>query len=180
MITYICILRGINVGASRSIKMEALRQLMSELGCLNVKTYIQSGNVVFQSEATDENLLAQNIGETITAKFGFDVPVLVRNVAEWSEILAKNPFLQDKNKEEAFFHITFLATVPTEENKEKVKAGKSQDDDFSILDRAVYLYCPIGYSNSKLTNSFLENKLKTTATTRNWKTCKELLSMATQ
>jgi uncharacterized protein (DUF1697 family) len=178
MTTYICILRGINVGGNRMIKMDALRQLMSELGCSNVKTYIQSGNVVFQSEATEESILTQKISEAVTAKFGFEVPVLIINATEWAEILAKNPFLQDKSKDEAFFHITFLAAVPTEENKEKIKAGKSQDDDFYILDKAVYLYCPIGYSNSKLTNSFLENKLKTTATTRNWKTCKELLSMS--
>jgi uncharacterized protein (DUF1697 family) len=180
MTTYISILRGINLGGYRTIKMDALRQLMGELGCSNVKTYIQSGNVVFQSEATDEAVLAQKISEAITSKFGFDVPVLVRNAAEWAEILAKNPFSQENSKDEAFFHITFLAAAPMEENKEKVQAGKTQDDDFCILDKAVYLYCPNGYSNSKLTNGFLENKLKTTATTRNWKTCKELLSMATQ
>jgi uncharacterized protein (DUF1697 family) len=180
MTTYISILRGINVGGNRTIKMDALRQLMGELGCSNVKTYIQSGNVVFQSELTEEAVLEQKISEAITTKFGFDVPVMVINATEWSEILAKNPFLQDKSKDAAFIHLTFLAAVPTAENTAKIQAGQFQDDDFCILDRVVYLYCPNGYSNSKLSNNFLENKLKTTATTRNWKTCKELLSIATQ
>ncbi len=178
MTTYICILRGINVGGNRMIKMDALRLLMSELACSNVKTYIQSGNIVFQSEAKDETVLEQKISETITSTFGFDVPVMVINATKWSAILAKNPFLQDKNKEASFLHITFLAEKPTEENKQKIQAAQFQDDDFVIIDKVVYLYCPNGYSNSKLTNGFLENKLKTTATTRNWKTCKELLNLA--
>ena len=177
MITYICILRGINVGGNRMITMDSLRSMMSELSCSNVRTYIQSGNIVFQFGTTDEAILEQKISEAISVKFGFDVPVMVKNATEWAVILAKNPFLLDKSKDETFFHITFLATVPTAENIAKIQIGQFQNDDFCILDKAVYLYCPNGYGHSKLTNSFWENKLKTTATTRNWKTCKELVNL---
>ena len=178
METYISILRGINVGGHRMIKMDALRQLYTDLGFENVKTYIQSGNVVFQFKQTENKKLADKIEKEITKKFDFDVPVLVKEFDEWKEIVKENPFLKDSSKDVNFLHVTFLSDKPTEENFDKIKSGQYQQDEFQLIDKAIYLYCPNSYSNSKLTNSFFESKLKVTATTRNWKTINELMDIA--
>jgi uncharacterized protein (DUF1697 family) len=178
MNTYIAILRGINVGGKRMIKMDALKQLFASLGFSNIETYIQSGNVFFQYKKTSEEKLAATIAKEIENIFSFDVPTIVKNVDELKQIIATNPFTKDKKKLVENFHVTFLATTPTKENIDSIAELTFGDDDFAIIDKAVYLHCPNSYSNSKLTNGFFENKLKVIATTRNWKTCNELVNIA--
>jgi uncharacterized protein (DUF1697 family) len=178
MVTYIAILRGINVGGKRIIKMDALKQLFLNLGFLNIETYIQSGNVIFKSKKQKEDTLANIISAEIKKVFTYDVPTIVKNIDDLKKIIASNPLTKDKSNLVEFLHVTLLATTPTKENIENLIKLKFGDDMFSIIDNAVYLYCPNGYSKTKLTNSFLENKLKVTATTRNWKTCNELLNIS--
>jgi uncharacterized protein (DUF1697 family) len=178
MNTYIAILRGINVGGKRMIKMDALKQLFASFGFSNIETYIQSGNVFFQCKKTSEEKLAATIAKEIENVFAFDVPTIVKNVDDLKQIITNNPFTKDKKKQTEFFHVTFLATTPTKENLDSIAKLTFGDDDFAIIDKAVYLHCPNSYSNSKLTNGFFENKLKVIATTRNWKTCNELVNIA--
>lgn len=179
MKTYISILRGINVGGQRIIKMDALKQLYTDLGFAKVQTYIQSGNVIFQNAEAKPEELARLIAEKITEKFGFDVPVMVIVREEFEKIVLNNPFLKDTTKKDvAHWHITFLSALPTPENLSKILPVSYLPDEFQVLGKAIYIYCPNSYSNSKLTNSFFETKLKVTATTRNWKTSKELLEIA--
>lgn len=178
MKTYISILRGINVSGHKMIKMDALKQLYVDLGFSNVQTYIQSGNVVFQSQSQNTNEIATQIEEKISEIFKFEVPVLVLEFEELKSIIAQNPFTKDLNKDVSSFHITFLKEIPSEENCNKIKDLQSNNDEFLIIDKSIYLYCPNGYGNTKLNNNFLENKLKTTATTRNWKTVNELVKIA--
>jgi uncharacterized protein (DUF1697 family) len=178
MNTYIAILRGINVGGKRMIKMDALKQLFASLGFSKVETYIQSGNVFFRYKKTSEEKLAATIAKEIEKKFAFDVPTIVKNVEELKQIITNNPFARDKKKQTEFLHVTFLATTPTKENIDGITKLTFGDDAFEIIDKAVYLYCPNSYSNSKLTNGFFENKLKVIATTRNWKTCNELINIS--
>jgi uncharacterized protein (DUF1697 family) len=175
---YIAILRGINVGGKRMIKMDALKQLFASLGFSNIETYIQSGNVFFQCKKTSEEKLAVTIAKEIENVFKFDVPTIVKNVEELNQIITNNPFTKDKKKQVEFLHVTFLATAPAKENIDRIIKLTFGDDVFAIIDNAVYLYCPNGYSNSKLTNGFFENKLKVIATTRNWKTCNELVNIS--
>jgi uncharacterized protein (DUF1697 family) len=174
MRTYISILRGINVGGHRSVKMDALRQLCCDMGFAQVQTYIQSGNVLFQAESMDPSALERRIA----AKFGFEVPVIVMELEELSEIVRSNPFLKDPSKDPSFMHVTFLSGRPDKAALDKIKGGKYEEDELASFDKAIYLYCPNKYSNSRLTNGFFESKLKVTATTRNWKTTTELLAMA--
>jgi len=176
--TYISILRGINVGGHRMIKMDALRQLYADLKFGNVKTYIQSGNVVFQSSDSDVENIEKIITKSINDKFGFEVPVIVLEFERLKQIASNNPFLSDLSKKPLYFHITFLSSCPDSENSKKLLETKFENEDYSIIDNVVYLYCPSGYSNSKLTNSFLENKLRVQATTRNWNTTNELILIA--
>jgi len=178
MTTFISILRGINVSGHRMIKMDALRQLYTEMGFSNVQTYIQSGNVVFQYKKVKLLELEKNIAKKISEKSGFDVPVIVKEYEELKLIIKNNPFLKDKTKDTSHLHVTFLSAKPDKANFEKIKEGQYQADEFHLVDKSIYLYCPNGYGNSKLTNSFFESKLKVTATTRNWRTTNELIKIA--
>jgi uncharacterized protein (DUF1697 family) len=178
MNTYVAILRGINVGGKRMIKMDALKQLFTSLGFLNIETYIQSGNLFFQCKKTNEEKLAATIAKEIESVFAFDVPTIVKNVEELKQIVTNNPFTEDKKKLTEHFHVTFLATAPTKTNIDSIAKLTFGDDAFVIIDKVVYLYCPNSYSNSKLTNGFFENKLKVIATTRNWKTCNALVNIS--
>lgn len=158
--------------------MEALRQLYSDLDFLNVRSYIQSGNVIFESKKEKSLLLEKKIADKISKVFGFEVPVMVKEYGEFKEIINANPFLKDKSKDSTYFHVTFLSEKPEPGNFNKLKEGEYGNDAFKLVDKAMYLYTPNGYGNTKLSNNFLENKLKVVATTRNWKTVNELLKIA--
>lgn len=175
MTTFISILRGINLGSRNSIKMDTLKLLLAESGLQSVQTYIQSGNCVYQSVETDSNKLNELIKNGIQTQFGFDIPVITLTLEELQEIISKNPFL---DKDEKSLHVTFLSDIPKVDLVDKLNQWSYLPDEFSIIENAVYLHCPNGYGNTKLSNKFLETKLKVTATTRNWKTTNELLSMA--
>lgn len=178
MTTYISILRGINVSGHRLIKMDVLRHLYADLGFTNVQTYIQSGNVVFQNKETRLQDLEKKIAKKIFEQFGFEVPVLVKEIDELKKIIKNNPFIGDKTKDTSYLHLTFISAQPEKTNFDKIKEVQYQPEEFELLDKTIYLYCPNGYGNSKLTNSFFESKLKVVATTRNWKTTNELLNIA--
>jgi uncharacterized protein (DUF1697 family) len=178
MVTYICILRGINVSGHRMIKMDALRQLFAGLGFINIQTYIQSGNVIFQSKNANLQKLETIIAEAILKKYNFDVPVLLKEAGELRQIIKSNPFIKDKQKDSAYLHVTFLSDNPDRDKFHNIKKEQYKPDEFQLIENNIYLYCPNGYGKSKLTNSFWETKLKVTATTRNWKTTNELLFIA--
>lgn len=178
MQTYISILRGINVSGQNSIKMANLKTLYEQLGFQSVTTYIQSGNVVFESSETDQEKLSEKIHLKIQSTFGYDIPVLVLAVDIWQRIVENNPFSNNESKDPAFLHVTFLATAPKLDNKEAICVKRIEGEEIQIVSEAVYLYCPNGYGRTKLNNNFLENKLKVKATTRNWKTTLKLLEIA--
>lgn len=178
MQTYISILRGINLGGHNTIKMDDLKKLLSEIGLQNIQTYIQSGNVVYQFRKTDTKNLDTLIRSKILDQYGFEVPVITMTLNELALTVKGNTFVENKTKDPAFFHITFLSDKPQPENLDNISATKYSPDEFAIIDKAVYLYCPKGYGITKLSNKFLETKLRVNATTRNWKTVNELLKIA--
>jgi uncharacterized protein (DUF1697 family) len=177
MITYISILRGINVSGHNIIKMDQLKKLISSLCYENVHTYIQSGNIIYQTKKTDSLKLSEIIKNAIQKEFGFDVPVITLTAEYLEKVIDNNPFQKDNSKDAAFFHITFLAAIPDIEKIDILKSIDTKNDCFEIIEQTMYLYCPNGYGNTKLTNTFVENKLKVGATTRNWKTTNELLKL---
>jgi uncharacterized protein (DUF1697 family) len=178
MQTYIAILRGINVSGHKLIKMDALRKLFDDMGFKNTKTYIQSGNVVFQIKETKPKDLEKKIASSILKEFGFEVPVLVKEADELEVVLKNNPFINKRKEDVTKLHVTFLSDESEKALIDKIKEGAYASDEFIIAGKTVYLFCPKGYGNTKLSNTFFENKLKVTATTRNWKTINELVSMA--
>lgn len=180
MQTYISILRGINVSGKNLIKMDALRQLYMNLGFENVESYIQSGNVMFRSDIQNTKELNQLISSKIKEVFDFEVPVMVFTIDEFMRAIQQNPFTFNNSKSSEFFHLTFLSENPENTLITKIDTEKYLSDEFKIIGKIVYLYCPESYGKTKLSNSFFEKKLKVNATTRNWKTINELLNIATK
>lgn len=176
MTKYIAILRGINVGGKRKILMADLKELFIEIGFADIQTYIQSGNVIFNTKRKDDNIeLANKIEQSIAKNYDFKVPVIVRNVEELNEAISNNPFFEKNDIER--LHLTFLKEVPETEKLDKIKTYDYSPYKFEIKDKNVFVYCSGKYSDSKLTNKFFESKLKVLATTRNWKTVLKLLEL---
>ncbi len=173
----IAILRGINVGGKRKILMADLKSLCEKLGWENLETYIQSGNLIFNSNK--QNLELENsLQSAITEKFGFDVPVILRTVDEIERAITNNPFYKKDNVDLDRLFLVFLKNTPTKENRIKAESYNYEPDKFIITKKEVYVFCEGQYHKSKLTNNFFESKLKTTATTRNWKTVLKLLELS--
>lgn len=175
---FIALLRGINVSGKNLIKMETLRSVLQSEGFQHVKTYIQSGNILFDTNDFAEKKQAKKIQEIIKKEFGFEVPVLVLNIKFLNLLVENNPFKNDDSKDKSFWHLTLLDATPSIENLNKIDASKYLPDEFSVRENAIYLYCPSGYGQTKLTNNFWESKLKLRATTRNWKTLEKLIDLA--
>lgn len=178
MTTYISILRGINVSGQKNIKMAALKKMYEDLKFEHAQTYIQSGNIIFQSPISTKKDLEVKISNQIRLSFGFDVPVIVLDITELTEIIEENPYALDQNKNSSGIYVTFLSAKPSHIDHEILQKRKVIGEEFTLTEKAVYLYCPNGYGKTKLTNTFFENKLKVSATTRNWKTVNELLRIA--
>ncbi len=171
-------LRGINVGSQKRIKMGELIVLYQSLGFKNVISYLQSGNVIFGTNAEGIKELANIIENKIKQIFGFEVVVLIRTPGELAQIVNDNPFLKGKDTNVDKLYITFLSDTPERPLSNQMKEMRNEQDKFILLNREVYLYCQNGYSKTKFSNDFFENKLRVTATTRNWKTVNALLNMA--
>ena len=177
---YIAILRGINVGSGRKVPMADLKKLCENMGLLNVQTYIQSGNMVFElARAEAIPMFEIRLQQAFTEKFGFDIPVIVRTADEWAESIAQNPFLKEENVDIDRLHLTCLKEIASQELLKKIKLFQYLPDRYEIIGRDVFIFCAAGYGTSKLVNSFFESKLKVPATTRNWKTVLKLNEMIT-
>ena len=174
---YIALLRGINVSGRKLIKMDVLKQHLLNINLVDVKTYIQSGNVVFKYQLTDQKLLAKLISDKIKTEFAFDVPVIVLNLNELQYIADNNKFIIDRQEDISKLAVTFLSEEADIEKSKALHNLNDQPNEFIVKGRAIYLYCPNGFSNSKLTINFIESKLKLTASSRNWNTVLKLLEL---
>jgi uncharacterized protein (DUF1697 family) len=173
--TIISMLRGINVGGQRKVPMEALKKCYESLGFTNVRTFIQSGNVIFDHKGGDTRTLGASLEHGIRKRFGFDVTVVIRNKEEMLKVIRGFPFT---GREEDFSHVTFLSDVPSRIPEDEIMKVLGKGEKFSISGKEVYLFCPNGYGRTKLTNSLFEKKLKVAATTRNWRTVNSLYALA--
>ncbi len=172
----IAILRGINVGGKRKILMADLKVSCQKLGWENVESYIQSGNLIFNSNE-ENRALETSLEKSITENYGFDVPVIVRDATELKKAVEKNPFYK-ADLDISQLHLTFLKSQPSVEGLEKIRTYDFEPDKMSISGENIYIFCQGKYHKSKLTNNFFERHLKTRATTRNWKTTLKLLELS--
>jgi uncharacterized protein (DUF1697 family) len=177
MPTYVAMLRGINVGSGKIVKMERLRASFEALGFDSVRTYVQSGNVVFKSEQNSLAGLSKKIEEKIQRDFGFSVPVSVKTSKEIEQIVGNNPLVKEKGIDHSKLHVTFLSDAPPKAAVEALEPLARGREQFRVLNREIYLYCPDGYGRTKLSNNAIEKKLSVVATTRNWRTVNALLKM---
>jgi uncharacterized protein (DUF1697 family) len=178
MTVYISLLRGINVGPQKTVKMEELVALYESLDLENVRTYLRSGNVLFDSGDPEPEILAATLEEQIIRTLGFPVKILIRTAADIRQITTNNPFLQEDAKDPKTLHVTFLSDLPSAVLLDDVNMIKDETDRFVIRGREVYLSCPNGYGRTRFSNTFFERKLGLAATTRNWKTVMALAAMA--
>jgi uncharacterized protein (DUF1697 family) len=170
-------LRGINVSGQKKIRMAELRSLFESLNLVNVKTYVQSGNVVFDSTEQDASELAKLIKAQIEQFFGYAVSVFIREPKDFQRIIANNPFSNERNEDPARLYVTFLYSPPSKTKLSNLVIPNDGADEFFVGEKEIFLFCPNGYGRTKLSNNFFEKKLNVPATTRNWKTVNALHNM---
>ena len=173
---YVALLRGINVGGNTMIKMETLRATFSSLGFENVKSYINSGNLAFDTAKSDDGKLAKKIREAIKKDFGKEISIMVRSIAEIEEIIANNPYdgRFDNDKD---MHVFFLETELSPENRQLLLDQNSDSELISVNGRTIYYLLGISIVDSVLGKGFIDKKLKISATARNWRTVKKLAEL---
>ena len=176
MKTYIALFRGINVGGRNVLPMNELVSLLENIGVQNVKTYIQSGNIVFQSQETDASLLADTISAAIKKSRGFEPQVLLLELEEIEKAVEENPF-PEAESEPKTLHFHFLASVPRNPNFDALERIKSERERFHLKDNVFYLHAPDGIGRSKLAAN-AEKVLGVSMTSRNWRTVCKVMDMA--
>jgi uncharacterized protein (DUF1697 family) len=164
----VALLRGINVSGQKSIRMADLRRLFEALGHTEVVTYIQSGNVVFATDA-DPALQSGRIEAAVRAAYGFDVPVVVRTADAWRATVAANPYAQE-GVDVGRLHVALLSAPPTDAAAARLASIDGGGDACFLLGADVYLNLEKRYGETTYANANLEAKLGVRATTRNWKT----------
>jgi uncharacterized protein (DUF1697 family) len=175
---YVSLLRGINVSGQKIIKMERLRDVFESGGFQDVKTYVQSGNVLFRAPTKDPVKLAARIHSMINDEFGFSVSVLVRSAAELNKVAKANPFLRDAKVEVSRLYVSFLSETPAKAALKKLESLAATPERFHCVSRELYLSLPNGYGRTKLNNNVIEKALSVVATTRNWNTVTRLCELA--
>ena len=175
---YIALLRGINVSGQKKILMKDLKQLLEKLGYNDVVTYIQSGNVVFNSTSGTTTKLEEQISRGIKEKYGFEVPVVVRTRDQIATILKNNPY-QDKEllKANKIGYVLFKQN-PEEPLLAALNAESYENEVLTVIDDCGYLVYHNGAGNAKLNNNLIERKLKINATSRNHRTMMKLLEIS--
>ncbi len=156
--------------------MADLKSMCEKLELKNVKTYIQSGNLIFNSDRQNSDL-ENELEKAILENFGFEVPVIVRTEKEIETYIKNNPFF-DKDVDINQLHLTFLKEKPCQDDVDKILTYNYEPDDFKIKDKDTFIFCSGKYHQSKLTNNFFEKQLMVGATTRNWKTVMKLLELS--
>lgn len=175
--TLIVLLRGINVGGKRKILMGDLRMLLAKNGYSEIRTYIQSGNVLLESDKErDTEKIGVNIQQLIEKAYGFIVPTVVLPLEDLKKAYADNPFPAPAS-DKTSLHLTILQSAPKPVLVKAIADFDAGADRFIIKDQFVYLRCEGKYHKSKLTNNFFEKKLEVSATTRNWRTLGKLIEM---
>ncbi len=173
---YIALLRGINVGGHKKVPMAELREVLTNSGLKNVQTYIQSGNVIFQSSEENIDKLEAVINRTINTHFGFDIPVLVKSKEEIKAVLEDCPF-PEKKKITSYF--IMLSETPEKDFIDEISKQIFPNEEFVITKNCVYIFYTLGAGKAKLGINWFEKKLKVKATARNYRTMAKLINLAT-
>jgi uncharacterized protein (DUF1697 family) len=175
---FIIFLRGINVSGANIIKMAELKTVLLSSGLVDVETYIQSGNIVCSHSTYNQVQIATLVHHTIQKTWGYDIVVRVLTVDNLKNIIVSSPIKNLTEDDGNKYYVAFLSDPPSIDALPILEKVKSPTEQVFIVDQAVYSHHPDGYGKTKLTNNYIESKLKCSATTRNWRTCMTMLSMA--
>jgi uncharacterized protein (DUF1697 family) len=176
MKTHIALFRGINVGGSHVLPMKDLKCVLEQTGCVDVQTYIQSGNVILRSAIADSNHLAKEVAAAISRSHGFEPRVLVLTPGDLERAAKGNPFPEAEDNPKSL-HLIFLADRPKKPDLKSLEALKAKSERFALKGKVLYLHAPDGFGTSKLA-ARVERLLGVDATARNWRTVTMLLQMA--
>jgi uncharacterized protein (DUF1697 family) len=178
MKTYIALFRGINVGGNNVLPMKDLVALLENFGSQNVKTYIQSGNAVFQNKEENASLLSNRIRAALKKSHGFEPRVLLLKPEEVERAVESNPF-PEAESEPRTLQVHFLASMPKNPDLGALESIKGDRERFALKDGVFYLHAPDGIGRSKLAAS-AERLLGVAMTGRNWRTVCKVMAMAKQ
>lgn len=171
---YIALFRGINVGGKTTVKMERLRELLTDIGFSGVRSYIQSGNVALDSDET-ESAVEARIADAFEREF-FKTQVMVRSIDAVREAVAANPFSNEEFTDKQL-HLVFLS-VPMSADKAAILTSRNHEAEmFAVRGREVYCLLRAGVADSLLGKKFIDNKLKIAATARNWRTVRMITTL---
>jgi uncharacterized protein (DUF1697 family) len=175
MAMYIALFRGINVIGRRIVPMKELKVLLGKAGCLDVQTYIQSGNALFRSDA-DPATLSKQLAAAVSKRYGFEPHVIVKTRAQLERAAAGNPF-PEADARPTTLHLFFLAKAARKADIASLEALRASSEQFALKGTTFYLYTPDGFGSSKLAQR-AERLLGVEATARNWRTVKTLIELA--
>ncbi|MEX1137606.1 MAG: DUF1697 domain-containing protein [Balneolales bacterium] len=175
MNTYVALFRGINVGGNNILPMKELRGLLENLGLQNISTYIQSGNVVFQTKEDDVSKISEMISGKIEEKFNFRPWVLLLKQSELEDAITSNPF-PEAEADPSRLHLNFLASEPENPDMKKLDDIKKESENFKLTNSIFYLNAPEGIGRSKLAAS-AEKLLGVPLTSRNWRTVQKIMAI---
>jgi uncharacterized protein (DUF1697 family) len=174
---YIALLRGVNVGGNNILPMKALAALCEAQGCTSVKTYIQSGNIVFNAAAKSAANFPRLLKAQIKKDFGFETTVILRTAEELRGVTENNPYLKP-GVDTKFLHVTFLADEPNLTDVVKLNPLCAEGEAFSLRGKELFMYLPNGMGRSKMATYAFDKVLRTVGSTRNWQTVNKLLALA--
>ncbi len=177
MSTIISLLRGINVGGHKKIKMADLRDLYQELGFENTKTLLQSGNAVFQTDINDLQEIKTMIQEGIQAHFGFQVEIILRTPEDMQAILSDHPFTEEQIADPGKISFVYLESEPSEPSVDDLKFHNTGEEIIHAKGRELYIFYTDGKGKSKLDNSRIERALEIKGTARNWNTTQKIVTL---
>ncbi|MEM6291682.1 MAG: DUF1697 domain-containing protein [Myxococcota bacterium] len=178
MATFIALLRGINVGGNHKLPMAALREQFTTAGATAVRTYIQSGNVVFEAPARRGPTLCRTVSAALEDAFGFPAPIVVRTAADWAALRAENPFAAEAAADPKMVHAMLLDRAPTASARAAFELDCRFGERVHLAKDALYVHYPKGSARSKVTTRTVDAALGRISTGRNWRTVETLSALA--
>jgi len=179
MTIYLALLRGINVGGHKLVAMADLRDLLTQLGCVDARSLLQSGNLVFRSNARTSAALERLLEVEAEKRLALQTDFFVRTAEEWKAVIARNPFRKEAERDPAHLVVMFLKDAPDVKDVEALQAAITGPEVVRAEGRHAYIVYPSGIGRSRLTITLIEKKLGTRGTGRNWNTVLKLANLAT-
>jgi uncharacterized protein (DUF1697 family) len=177
--THVALLRGINVGGKNKLPMAELSAMFVKAGCAAVRTYIQSGNVIYDAPPRLATAVPGKVEAAIAERFGYRIPVVTRTAADLAAVLAGNPFLARGADPEGLY-VVFLAAAPAASRVAALDPNRSPPDELVVCGRDIYFSCPNGIARTRISNAYLDATLATTSTARNWRTVQKLAELSSR